>query len=119
MNNVNDRGAHAPEHIPAKLFAALSASLVDRREALNHRLDLLAHELPSDSVDGLRGLGDAEVVRAQYETTRAQLLEVDAAIDRIDAGGYGCCVECAAPINVDRLEAIPHAGLCLTCTAST
>jgi RNA polymerase-binding transcription factor DksA len=104
------------EGVPAPLLATLHVALTERRESLNRRLDTLGDELPSDVVDGSRDLGDPELVRSQYETTRAQLLEVDAALERIDAGTYGRCVECDGRVNLERLEALPATALCLSCT---
>jgi RNA polymerase-binding transcription factor DksA len=101
--------------VPADLLAVLSASLAERRESLRRRLDLLEQELPSDVVDGPRDLGDAELVRAQFDTTRTHLIDVDAAIARIDAGTYGRCTGCEEPINLERLEALPDAALCVSC----
>jgi len=33
----------------------------------------------------------------------------------MDAGTYGLCERCGNPIEPARLEALPHALLCLTC----
>jgi RNA polymerase-binding protein DksA len=38
---------------------------------------------------------------------------LDGALERIDNGTYGYCQETQAPIEFKRLEAIPHARLCI------
>ena len=43
------------------------------------------------------------------------LAEIDAALERIDAGTYGTCANCGAEIPTERLEALPHATLCIEC----
>jgi len=43
------------------------------------------------------------------------LHEVDAALDRMNAGKYGSCESCGQPIPEDRLEARPYARLCMAC----
>jgi RNA polymerase-binding protein DksA len=48
-------------------------------------------------------------------TLRSNLLDVERAIDKIDAGAYGTCERCGRPISVDRLEALPWATLCIDC----
>ena len=48
---------------------------------------------------------------------RDHLAEVDAAIQRLDAGTYGTCEQCGRPIGEDRLEARPAARTCITCAA--
>lgn len=43
------------------------------------------------------------------------IYHIDEALDRIDKGSYGNCTECGGPIDEDRLEAVPHARLCISC----
>lgn len=38
---------------------------------------------------------------------------LDQALDRLENGTYGYCQETSAPIEFKRLEAIPHARLCI------
>ena len=49
---------------------------------------------------------------------RHHLAEVDAALERVDAGTYGGCERCGAPIGAARLEALPAARLCIRCAAA-
>ena len=46
------------------------------------------------------------------------LEEVDAALVRLDAGVYGRCEVCGAPIAAGRLEARPTARTCLRCATN-
>jgi DnaK suppressor protein len=39
--------------------------------------------------------------------------KVEHALARIDAGGFGRCEACGAAIEVERLDALPYATLCL------
>ena len=41
------------------------------------------------------------------------LAAVDAALVRIEEGTYGTCEACGKPIDVERLEAVPYATLCI------
>ena len=41
--------------------------------------------------------------------------QVNDALERIEKGTYGLCLECGKPIPQARLEAIPEAELCLNC----
>ena len=43
------------------------------------------------------------------------LREIDEAIDRIEDGDYGTCLECETPISLKRLEAVSWAKYCVTC----
>jgi DnaK suppressor protein len=44
-----------------------------------------------------------------------QLVLVDEALARLDAGTFGTCVRCGRPIAPDRLEALPWAARCIDC----
>jgi DnaK suppressor protein len=48
---------------------------------------------------------------------REQLAEVERALDKFEQGTYGLCDNCGQPIDTARLEALPHANLCLSCKA--
>jgi DnaK suppressor protein len=48
---------------------------------------------------------------------RANLAEIERALEKFRKGTYGLCDICGQPIPADRLEAVPHANLCMTCKA--
>ncbi len=54
-------------------------------------------------------------VGALAEQARQHLVEVDAALVRLDEGTYGVCERCGAAIAPGRLEARPTARTCITC----
>ena len=41
--------------------------------------------------------------------------QVTRALEKIDEGTYGNCEHCGRPINAARLQALPHALLCMDC----
>jgi DnaK suppressor protein len=43
------------------------------------------------------------------------LAEIDAALERVEAGSYGLCEICGEPIAPGRLEARPTARTCIAC----
>ncbi len=43
------------------------------------------------------------------------LYHIDEALRRVHNKTYGKCEQCAEAINSDRLTAVPHARLCITC----
>lgn len=43
------------------------------------------------------------------------LREIDDALERIDDGSYGTCMECEEPISLKRLEALAWARYCVPC----
>lgn len=49
---------------------------------------------------------------------RQKLLQIDAALRRIDEGEYGYCQECGEDIREARLMVDPAALLCIDCASS-
>ncbi len=45
----------------------------------------------------------------------ATLCMVEGALQRLDTGRYGVCLNCGEPISAKRLKAIPWAEYCLAC----
>jgi DnaK suppressor protein len=46
-----------------------------------------------------------------------QMAEVDNALSKFEKGNYGICESCGQPIDMNRLEALPQAALCMSCKA--
>ena len=46
---------------------------------------------------------------------RETLLQIERALSHIDDGTYGVCDSCGNPIGKNRLMAVPHATLCMSC----
>jgi len=46
------------------------------------------------------------------------LYHIVMALERVESGTYGLCQSCGKPISDERLEAVPHARLCITCKAN-
>jgi DnaK suppressor protein len=69
--------------------------------------------------DPREALGQLEVVRDVADVvvvwSEAAANEIEAALARMGDGSYGICEQCAAPIRVERLVAIPHARYCVAC----
>ena len=50
------------------------------------------------------------------EPARRELEDIDAALERIQAGRYGACLACGGPMGLQRLRAIPEARYCMACS---
>jgi DnaK suppressor protein len=57
-------------------------------------------------------------LRQLTDVQRHELLEVDGALARMDAGEYGDCEDCGSRIAPARLRAIPYARLCAECATA-
>ena len=58
---------------------------------------------------------DREVDGSLEDNAEDIVREIDAALERIDAGTYGVCMNCGRQIPEERLDAVPYAVLCLSC----
>ena len=56
--------------------------------------------------------------RFSIDRARDAVVDIDAAIARLDEGTYGSCETCRRRIAPERLDAIPHARHCITCAES-
>lgn len=121
--------------IPASAKYLTDAKWLDgQREALNeqrakytHSADRLAAEAaalmadrePGDvQFDEESGEGDTIAVERDRDlalsaAARQAVSEIDAALERLDAGTYGICLVSGDPIPRERLEAIPEASVCV------
>jgi RNA polymerase-binding transcription factor len=63
--------------------------------------------------DTATALHDRELDEGLEEGARETLVEIDAALQRIQDGSYGTCEGCGKPIGAARLTAIPWARLCI------
>jgi DnaK suppressor protein len=100
-------GQDLDRHLPA-----LRSALLQQRRFRIEQLAELRSASPPDAAQ-------EEVVATLRRGARVALAGIEAALARIDRGAYGACVECAAPIPVERLEILPAVDLCMTCQAAT
>ncbi len=54
---------------------------------------------------------------AVSKQAKDHLDEIEHALHKFEEGTYGLCDSCGKPISEDRLEALPHASLCIDCKA--
>lgn len=65
--------------------------------------------------DTATAMHDRELDYGLTENEEDLLREIDAALERIEAGTYGTCSNCGKPIGEERLEALPWTDLCIDC----
>ncbi len=103
-------------HLAADSLASLRALLLGelrKKTAQAAEHEVRASELTGQTdVDSIleRELADAGATRA-----REGIGEIRNALARLDAGTYGWCEACGAPIPFERLEVIPEARHCVAC----
>ena len=103
-------------------------SLQDRKSALIERkayLDAKLHEI-DDELDS-HNSPDWEELAVEREADEVlegmglsgqdEIRAINAALDRIDGGEYGHCVQCGNRISEERLDVLPYTPFCRTCAA--
>ena len=68
-----------------------------------------------DSADEAYNIYNKNLMLGTVETDALKLRLVEQAIQRIDAGAYGECIECGETIEKKRLEYVPFARYCTEC----
>jgi len=101
----------------------LRSALHERREELQAEYATTVAEMTLagvvDSGDDIADLGTKAFNREQEfalaVSIRTRLEQVERALERLDAGGYGTCETCGGEIPVARLAAFPSVTLCVAC----
>lgn len=111
------------------------SDLTTLRDLLAHRLRELRAEVDAAESDRHRPVADEthDVSDRKDEATRQQLfdlsgaqeqrdvdalVQIEAALHRLDDGTYGDCAACAEPIPLQRLLVVPAAMRCASCQAA-
>jgi len=68
-----------------------------------------------DIVDRANNAYNRELMFSLSDSERQMVLQIEAALARMDAGAYGRCANCGNAIAARRLEAVPYARFCIDC----
>lgn len=105
----------------------MPVQLDQQKQKLEEQRDRLRGEIEQLGIPGETNLGlgnhmadDASLAYEQEQNLglrrilSRELVQVEAALQRIDEGRYGICEVCGDPIDPARLKAMPSASLCIT-----
>ena len=95
-----------------------SALLARRVELVGHleQVEDALDETPSkDWEDRSSERQGDEVLEALGQSEQAELLRIDAALARIEAGTYGTCQKCGEDVSDARLDLLPATPFCKNC----
>lgn len=98
--------AHVAAPPTSDQLTVLRAQLEEQRQ---FRLDQLAELAAVDPRH------TDEVTEVLAAGARSALVEILAALYRMDSGTYGACTDCGEVLALDRLEVLPQAGQCVPC----
>lgn len=63
-------------------------------------------------IDSLQNQG---MTRNLHQREQVKLAHIQQALERLDGGSYGLCVECGAEVPFERLFVFPEAPTCQAC----
>ena len=69
----------------------------------------------ADEVDGIQVNESREIGYATRELLVERVNKLSSALDRLDGGDYGTCVECGEAIAPARLRVMPEVETCVRC----
>jgi DnaK suppressor protein len=97
--------------------------LLDRRKALEELSRISAGSRSAVELDQTKvgrvsridAMQQQEMAKATEAQRSAELRKIAAALERVEAGDYGYCIDCDEPIAPKRLEIDPATALCIDC----
>lgn len=111
--------------VDAEWMATIRDAMVQQRHELlsvvsstQAQMAEKAGDLPDVSDRASEGFED-ELAVGLIAIEAAKLDDIEAAIQRIDDGSYGLCVDCGKAIPRKRLEVLPFARRCLACAGES
>lgn len=75
----------------------------------------VASSRQADSSDQATAEFERQALVHKAQVAQQTLKTLQKALESINSGTYGQCVQCGVPIETKRLEAIPWARYCLAC----
>ena len=119
---TDNSGSPGPPGARAMLTAERAETL-ERLAGLEREFDGIVEAAGAANADdehdpeGATIAFEREHVAALRSQAREHVAEIDAALRRLDEGGYGICARCGRPIAAGRLAARPTATMCVACTS--
>jgi DnaK suppressor protein len=100
-------------------YDEIRKQLTAKRDELTVRLERIKENLTAgrsaDSQEQAQEMENSEVVDALGNETRLELRRIARALDQMDKGAYGTCLDCGDTIPLARLKAYPFADRCIRC----
>jgi RNA polymerase-binding transcription factor DksA len=113
---VNQQIIDGDTRLSPEDLAVLRDNLLEQRAFREEQLRQIT-TVPTRADDRRRRRSAAQTeVRGQLAASaRMVLADVEAALDRMAEGRYGCCHLCRRPIARERLTIVPQARYCARC----
>ncbi|MFA5058999.1 MAG: TraR/DksA family transcriptional regulator [Candidatus Omnitrophota bacterium] len=105
-----------------KILLGMKEKIVGEIKQMSNDASVSQKEIAGDSSG--HGMHIADIASDMYDrefslglasNDRELLYKVNEALQKVNDGNFGICAQCAKPIAVARLKAIPYAQTCLKC----
>lgn len=111
-----------PGELPLHALDTFREKLLQQQELLERTMLTAVKEGRENSTDDLQDAADHAVQSYQKELLflqgtngHVQLTQVRSALDRLEDGTFGECIQCGNRIREKRLEALPWTPYCIAC----
>jgi DnaK suppressor protein len=104
-------------------FESVANALTARLYEMENRVQTINAEIcsPEDADMAEQAVMDEsdEPLEALGELGQADISAIKSALARIEQGRYGICTSCGVAIHAGRLEALPTAAQCVSCSENS
>jgi len=104
------------------LVLQFKRGLLEQKHELSHAIEKAdkkirdsAGPVPLDAIDPSCFTASKDSLFMSASQNRSRLRSIQHALERLNDGNFGICVDCEGPIGLRRLQALPWASHCLQC----
>lgn len=91
------------------------AHILENVELASKELNELQRQENNDDMDYASMRSDSMIEQVVSDQQKAELKDIEHALQRIKEGTYNVCEMCSEEIGISRLKAKPYAKYCMTC----
>ena len=93
--------------------------LKDKQQQLSKRIDSITDDFQqgrsADFAEQTTECENDQVLTVIRDEAKAELRQVNRALDRIKANEFGICIKCGEEIAPARLKTLPYTDFCINC----
>jgi DnaK suppressor protein len=98
-----------------ELFRQMLKSKLNEAVAITGLRDSIRIHQVADPIDMTQQAAEREMAMQNLHRGAALVRQLRSAMERLDHGSYGICLQCEEPISPKRLKAVPWAEFCISC----
>ena len=98
-----------------ELFRQVLKSKINEAVATTGSRDSIRIQQVADPIDMTQQAAEREMAMQNLHRGAALCRQLRSAMERLDDGSHGICLQCEEPISPKRLKAVPWADFCIGC----